>query len=907
MRVNLAAAAMLIAFVLAPLAAAAGTADPAEIAYRERVLPNGLRVITAPDHARAQVAVQLWYAVGSRDDPPGRSGFAHLFEHLMFRGARDMPAEYIDELTESAGGTSNASTADDFTEYHETAPPWLLERLLWAEAQRMGSLVLDQQALDTERQVVEHELGESRLETPDGPEFGCGPPARIDARPTIGALPELRAASLAEVRAFHARYYRPDNAVLVVVGDFAPAELDAWIDRYFGALPRPQAERAGAAGPAPRANSRRTITAYGGDAPDRALVLAYPGPRAGSPDSAALAVLGAIVAMDQAAPAPRHLLSGRASAALSDAQLSQGGGMVCLGGVAARGRSEAQVRAALHKAVERLRAAPLSDGSVETAKLGLLVDAYRDRETIEGVAALLGHAAVADGDVSHLNREVGQLQDVRSADVLRAARRYLQARGCVDIRLRPAAAAKGEPVATRSAPTAPRLRRPGEAAHAPPLPPHVAAPALSLPEVAETRLPNGLRVIAARSGALPLETAILEVRGGAAADPPGAPGLAKLVGRLALFGRLAAGPGDRGPDYDALGLSAAVEAHDASTGLILSGLAGALPKGLALLAGGLGRPTLAGSDVTVARHAVADAGADAQSDLDGLADAGLDAAVLGLAPGAAAQRLDRSALLLRYQQMFRPDRGVLVLAGGVEPHAALAWAEAAFAGWTTPAAAPAAPVPAPAGARARMLLVDTPDAPLAQVVVGARAVGRDDPARAAMDLANAALGGGYTARLSQHIRVDRGLTYDVASAIDERRGAALFSARTATDAAAAPEVARLVLDELATFAAQGPSADELERARAMLIGDLASRTWTADDLADLLAEQAMAGEPPGDLADYPRRLAEAAAPQVQAAARRLASPDGLSLVVVGDARRLARLKRDFPQMQVVPASDLAPP
>ena len=172
--------------------------------------------------------MQVWYDVGSKDDPVGRSGFAHLFEHIMFKATRNMPAETLDRLTEDVGGFNNASTYDDFTNYYEVVPANHLERVLWAEADRMGSLVVDQAIFDSERDVVKEEYRQRILASPYGKLFGlylaqANFAVHPYGRPGIGSIEDLDAATVDDVRAFHAAYYRPDNAVLVVSGNFDQA------------------------------------------------------------------------------------------------------------------------------------------------------------------------------------------------------------------------------------------------------------------------------------------------------------------------------------------------------------------------------------------------------------------------------------------------------------------------------------------------------------------------------------------------------------------------------------------------------------------------------------------------------------------------------------------------------------
>ena len=227
----------------APLPSA-GSVAVAPLQYTTRTLPNGLRIFAMPDANTANVSVQVWYDVGSVDDPVGRSGFAHLFEHIMFKATRNMPAESVDRLTEDVGGFNNASTYDDFTNYYQVVPANHLRRILWMEAERMSSLVIDPATFDSERDVVKEELRQRILASPYGRLFGfylsqANFSVHPYGRPGIGSIEDLDAATVEDVRAFHATYYRPDNAVLVVAGNFNPADLDQWVNDYFGDIARP--------------------------------------------------------------------------------------------------------------------------------------------------------------------------------------------------------------------------------------------------------------------------------------------------------------------------------------------------------------------------------------------------------------------------------------------------------------------------------------------------------------------------------------------------------------------------------------------------------------------------------------------------------------------------------------------
>src|SRR6266576_3675471 len=213
--------------------------------YLDRTLANGLRVLSAQDRSSPTVAIQVWYHVGSKDDPQARSGFAHLFEHIMFKSTKNMKSEMMDRLTEDVGGMNNAFTANDKTVYYEVVPSNYLETLLWAEGDRLSGLNVDDPNFKSERDVVKEEYRQSILAQPYG-KFSLLLQQKSFVRhpymrPTIGSIEDLDASTLKDVQDFHSTYYRPDNATLVIVGDFDQKQLDAWVDKYLATIAKPAA------------------------------------------------------------------------------------------------------------------------------------------------------------------------------------------------------------------------------------------------------------------------------------------------------------------------------------------------------------------------------------------------------------------------------------------------------------------------------------------------------------------------------------------------------------------------------------------------------------------------------------------------------------------------------------------
>ena len=409
---RLALAALLLS-TAAPLAAAPKPAPPKPapaapvkpLAYTERVLANGLRVYAIRDTSTANVSVHVWYDVGSKDDPKDRSGFAHLFEHLMFKATRNLPAETFDRLTEDVGGFNNASTNDDYTNYFETVPANHLERILFAEAERMSSLVVEPTGFASERDVVKEEFRQRVLASPYGRLFYLYLPEisytqHPYARPGIGSLANLDAASIEDVRAFHATYYRPDNAVLVVAGNFDPAALNGWIGRYFVPLKRPDRPipRVTAAEPPRTAAVARTV--YADNLPLPAVVMSFQAPPDRHPDTPALAMLSAILATGDGSRLYQSLVYRDQIAAQIGAGVDskQGTGVFSVYALLAGGKPVAAGEAALKREIARLREAPVTAAELARARNQLLTQAIQARETPDGKASALAEAVVIDGD-----------------------------------------------------------------------------------------------------------------------------------------------------------------------------------------------------------------------------------------------------------------------------------------------------------------------------------------------------------------------------------------------------------------------------------------------------------------------------------------------------------------------------
>jgi zinc protease len=406
--------------------------DVAPIEYVDRTLANGLRTILVVNRRVPSVAINVAYRVGGKDDPPGRSGFAHLFEHLMFKGTARTAPETIDRLTEDVGGFNNAFTSEDITNYYEVVPSNHLERLLWAEADRLASLDVNAANFATERDVVIGEYEQRILAEPYGmldelvnrEAYAVHP----YGRGVIGSPAELNAASLEDVVAFHATYYRPDNAILVVAGDVDADETSRWIDAYFGTIPTPAAPIPRVRAVEPDQTAERTCEYRAANVPLAAAEEAYHIPAAAHPDAPALEVLETLLGGGRSSRLYTALVYDKqvATSASAAADLREHPGLFGLRVTCARGVALGDARAALAHELDRVRAEPPGEAELMRARTQIASGVVRSRQTNSGVALMLVQSAAERGDPGLVNDDLARYLAVTGDDVVRVARTYLR-------------------------------------------------------------------------------------------------------------------------------------------------------------------------------------------------------------------------------------------------------------------------------------------------------------------------------------------------------------------------------------------------------------------------------------------------------------------------------------------------
>ncbi|MBI1250359.1 MAG: insulinase family protein [Alphaproteobacteria bacterium] len=879
------------------------------LAYTSRVLDNGLQVYAMPDPNTANVSVQVWYNVGSKDDPEGRSGFAHLFEHIMFKATRNLRAEQFDRLTEDVGGFNNASTWDDFTNYYEVVPANHLQRILFAEADRMGALVVDAETFNSERDVVKEELRQRVLAQPYGRLFylylpQTGYDVHPYGRPGIGSIEDLDAATIEDVRAFHAAYYRPDNAVLVVSGNFDPAQLNAWVDQYFAPIARPARQIPRVTAQEPVRRSARDFTVRAPNVPLPAVVMTFPAPPARSSDTAALIVLDAILSKGESSRLYQSLVYDQQVAAevFTFTEPTQDRGLYAFGAILSEGKTAEEGLAALQAEIARVRQDEVTDAELDEAKNQIISEALEERETAYGRAYALANAAIRYGDPGYADRLLADIQAVDADAIQRVARAWFNEAQSVTIRYlgeTEEAYPVNDRIETSSTIQAQRLTipaseipivRPAPDAERIAVPDPAAPVAARIPAAQERVLQNGLRVIAATVRGVPLISADLRIASGSAADPRGLAGAAALTADVLTKGTGTRTATEIAQQIEALGASLSASAGADSSSLQVRTRADRADEAFAIFADVARAPTFAAEEVERQRQQTLD-GLQVNLRQPGpLAQMAMARAVFGVGPyGAAAsprsiEAITRETLAAYHGAHWRPDDAVLVITGDVSADDAFALAERYFADWRRPANAlppePDARVNAPAP---RAIIVDLPDSGQAAVAMGLRGVARTDAGYYPALVASTVLGGGYSARLNQEIRIKRGLSYGARASLSGRMapGPILGFAQTRNDAAA--QVVDLMTHEFARLGGEDVPDDELRARKATLIGDFGRDVETSAGLAQQISEFSLYGVPLARLQSYAQDVEAVSPAQVRAAGAQLFNPANADLVVAGDA------------------------
>ena len=889
------AALVALAILAVSTSVPAGAADVPEIAFEKYVLPNGLQVILHVDRKLPVVHVNQWYHVGSKNEKPGRTGFAHLFEHMMFQGSANARDEYF-SYVERAGanlfeGGVNGTTSSDRTNYFATVPSANLENLLWLESDRLATLLeaTDLAKLDNQRDVVKNERRQGLENQPYGRWYellaeNLFPAGHPYSWPVIGSMRDLSAASLEDVQEFFRTYYSPNNLSLVVAGDFDPAEAKRLITKYFGPIP-PGPALARPARWVPTLSGERVIE-IADRVPQERVYLAFPSPPIYEAGDAELDLASRILADGLASRLQRALIYDRQLASsISAFQYSQeiASGFVVIG-TARPGVPLEEVERGITAEISRLAKEGPTPAELSRARVKQEFDYVSGLERIGGFggkADLLNQYNTFLGDPGRFEWDLARYAAVTPAAVKQAVARWLDTPNRLALRFRPETSGRQEESALD------RAQVPELGADKP----------FQAPTVEIATLPNGLEVLVVERADLPKVAVTFATRGGVVGDPAGREGVAHLTVTTIDLGTKTRAALAIEEALGDLGTSLAGSAGRESARLSLEVLERNLPAALAILGDVVRNPTF--PEVEVERERQRHLDALAQQAKNGNAVAARVRSILAFGRqhpyGRPAQGLPstvegitREDLVNFHAARWLPGSSALIFVGPLGLERAVALAGETFGGWSGGAAleTPIPPAePAPAG---KIYLVDRQDA--AQTVVSeflpAPPSGGED--RHALDLADAVWGGGgFGTRLNLNLREDKGYSYGVFSALVRFREGGVWYGGGGVQTDKTKESVVEMRKEMDDLGGGRPiEAEEFEGARLRKQRGYAQQFEAYSRVAEQVADLWTEGMPMTELQEATDAVAGLTLDQVRAAADRWAKPEAASIVVVGDRAKI---------------------
>ena len=873
-----------------------GAMEP--IAFEKFTLSNGLDVILHEDHSLPLVAVNVWYHVGSKDEQPGKTGYAHLFEHIMFEGSKHHNRSYFDPL-QQVGATLNGSTTTDRTNYWETLPSNYLELALWLEADRMGFLLdaLDQQRFDIQRAVVKNERRQSYENRPYGMaeiriQEALHPLPHPYHWPTIGYHEDLDVATLDDARAFFQRFYSPSNASLTIAGDLHAEEAKELVHRYFASLlPGP------ALPPAARTDSpllgQTDVTLY-----DRVLLprlhLAWPTVPRFHPNAAALAILATILGSGKSSRLYRKLVYERriAQSVAAHHDPAELTGDFQVEATAASGHTTQELAEAARAELERVRREPPTADEMARAKNRVQWSMVRQMTNIGGFggrADRLNAFNVFARDPDQLNRELDRYMAVQAEDVSSAAESFLGSRQVQLVVLPAPARSPANVVVDRSSTPSPAAPRSFQA---------------PLPQRAQ--LANGLDLLVIERRGLPAVGFSLLLKTGAARDPAHLPGLAAFTTAMLQEGTATRTSQQIAGEFEFIGSQLGSVTGREWTRVGAEVLSSQWPKALELAADVVRNATFPDEELARVRTERVTALKRLRDEATATAAQVAPMLVYGrtspyghppFGTEAALTALGRDDLAAQFGKGFGPEGSTLLVVGDVSADEVLKLAETYLGDWKggngDRESAPPAPTPTPPVAT--LYLIDKPGAAQSVIRVSAEgAITKQHPDYYALVLLNHLFGGQFTSRLNMNLRQDKGYSYGYRSGFEWYRHFSLLAAGGAVQTAVTREAVAETLREFQELLSERPVTEaEFAVAKEGTLRLFPSTFETLGQVLEQLAQIALYGLPDYYYRGIPAAIGAVSLADVRRVARVWVDVDRMPILVVGDRQAVEPGLREF--------------
>ncbi|HVJ01223.1 MAG TPA: pitrilysin family protein [Sphingomonas sp.] len=875
-------------FAAATLAIAAALPATAQelVPYQQFTLPNGLRVVVHEDHKTPKVAVAVWYHVGSMNEPDRKTGFAHLFEHLMFNGSEHHDKEYMPPLQEVGVSGVNGATSLDQTYYYEIVPTGGLERVLWLESDRMGYLTgaISQAKLDEQRKVVQNEK-RTRENMPyalmDQREYAAIFPAGHPYHhPTIGSMEDLDAASLDDVKGWFAQYYGATNAVVTLSGDVTVEQAKTLMNKYFGSVPAGQ--------PVSRTTSWVPVLdsskseVMQDTVPQTAVAWNWAVPGRDTPESAALQLASQALGRGKTSRLYRVLVEEKQLATYASASYSAHAiaGIFSVDLRLKPGVDRAAVEAAVKQVLDEFVAKGPTTAELERVKASAYADNARAMESIYVKAMALSDGAIFSGNPGQHAVSEKKFQALTGAEVRGIASTWLT-RPNYKLTVLPF----GEHKAV------------ADGADRTQLPPAGPSPALKLPELRETKLSNGIRVVLAERPGTPTVDMTMVFDAGQAAEQHMKPGLGGFTLGLMEEGTATLTSQQLAEREALLGVRMYATSDVDTTNFMASAMTRSLPETVALWADYIRNPAFRSADLERDRalhlsglsQSLAEPGEIAQRTFTNLIYGAKHAYGVPLEGRAEALKsITRDDVVAFHDSWIRPDNAVIYAAGGTDLATLAAALEKSFGSWKAPAHAKGTKsVEAVAEATApRVVLVDKPGAIQSVIRVGQTMPDGTDPRNFEIGAMYDVLGGAFTARLNMNLREDKGWTYGANSYVAEARGPQVFGVATSVQTDKTAEALGEIDKEIRGIRAARPATrQELDLLIKGEVLGIPGRFETNQATVGYLQYVNRFARPYSWVTTLPEKYA-ALSPDTITRSAQLLHPDAMTWVVVGDLSKI---------------------
>lgn len=893
---------LILLVLLTGLASAQKGEQLPPIKYQEFTLKNGLHVVMHEDKSTPIVAVNLWYHVGSKNEVTGRTGFAHLFEHMMFQGSKNYVDGWrgVDEL----GGNVNGTTNEDRTYYFEVVPSNYLERVLYLEADRMGGLLdaMTQEKLDNQRDVVKNE----RRQRVDNVPYGTmseriGEIMYPEGYPyhhsVIGSMEDLSAASLEDVKAFFRQYYVPNNAVLVLSGDFDEKQARAWVEKYFGPIPRgADITRPNPAQPKLSGEIRKT---YEDTVPLPRLSLVWHGVPQYAPDEPALDMLASILSSGRGSRLQSNLVYGKEIAQQVAAfdGTNEIAGLFQITALAKPGKTLDEVEKEINTEIERIkREPPTAEEMTRALNAREAITIYR-LETVLGKGGQLANYTGYLNQPGYLQTEVERYRKVTPADVRRVANQYLTANRLV-ISYVPRKGEVPKMNAEVNKPTSVNSKKKDEALIARQeamLPKGQPNPKFSLPAIEKTKLSNGLNVWLVRRSELPIISMNLVLGSGATFDPADKSGIASMTATMLNQGTKTRSAIDIANQLQSIGALVNAGASWDATNISMQTLTRNLDQALDIFSDVIVNPSFPASELESLRRRALVGFLQRKANPTAVADVVYNRVLYGSQPYGrqltgdekSVKAMTRDDVMNFYNANYRPNNATLIVVGDVDKGTLMPKLEKAFAGWKPGDASQTNAKIADETMMAKpgIYLVDKPGAAQSSVSIGQVGIERSNPDYYAVQVMNSILGGGGTARLFMNLREDKGYTYGAYSRFSVRRAAGPFAAAGEIQTVSTKEAVEEFMKELNGIRGQRPvTPKELEDNKQALIRRFPAGFETVGQISTQLSNLVIYNLPDNTFNDYISKINAVTLEDVNRVANKYLTPDKMAIVIVGDRK-----------------------